>query len=334
MNDQLFRQYYVRVRREAIFKSLLWGAAIGFLAAFVAAFVGWMTYFPSRFFVTLGVFVVAAAGTTLLCYFVFFRPTAKDVAKKVDALGLEERMITMLELEQSDDYIALRQREDANRSLAKMGMNKFKFAVSLSLVILLSVSGVCALSMTTVTGLSDLGIVPSGAQLVDEAQGRNPANFIEVSYAATEGGYIYGEQEQTIRKGEQTGTVIAVADEGYRFYRWTDGYPYPARSDAGVDESTVYTAWFVVMDDDAAPENPFGDEATDQPPEDGNDSEERDPDDESSQEIDIYDYVIDWTIDYADVLGDYYSAVIAALTQGDFSGDLGDFIESYFSTIG
>lgn len=150
MND-LFRQYYARLRRGGIVKSLLWGVAVGFLAAFVAALVTWMTYFDG-FFLTIGVFVAVAAATALICYFRFFRPTAKDVARKVDSLGLEERMITMLELEKSDDYIALRQREDAQRSLQKLGMNKFKFGISLALVLVLSIGGVFALSMTTVTG--------------------------------------------------------------------------------------------------------------------------------------------------------------------------------------
>lgn len=333
MSDNLFRQYYVRLRREAIFKSLLWGAAIGFLAAFAAALVTWLTYFSARFFVTVGVFAVVMAAATLICYFCFFRPTSKDVARKVDALGLEERMITMLELEQSDDYIAMLQREDANRSLAKMGMSKFKFTLSLTLIVLLCVGGVCGLSMTTVTGLSDLGIVPSGAQLIDEAQGRNPANFIEVSYSATEGGYIYGEQAQTIRKGEGTGLVIAVANDGYRFYRWTDGYPYPARSDAGITEDMTYTAWFVAVDDDAALSDPLGDAATDQPPEDGNDSEGSSSDQGSTMEVPNYDYVIDWTIEYGDILSDYYASVMAALAAGDIPADLAAFIEAYFSTI-
>ena len=44
MND-LFRQYYARLRRGGIVKSLLWGVAVGFLAAFVAALVTWMTDF-------------------------------------------------------------------------------------------------------------------------------------------------------------------------------------------------------------------------------------------------------------------------------------------------
>ena len=202
MND-LFRQYYARLRRGGIVKSLLWGVAVGFLAAFVAALVTWMTYFDG-FFLTIGVFVAVAAATALICYFRFFRPTAKDVARKVDSLGLEERMITMLELEKSDDYIALRQREDAQRSLQKLGMNKFKFGISLALVLVLSIGGVFALSMTTVTGLSDLGVIPSGAQLIDEAAGRNPRNYVDVVYSAMEGGYIYGESEQNLRKGEQS----------------------------------------------------------------------------------------------------------------------------------
>ncbi len=332
MND-LFRQYYARLRRGGIVKSLLWGVAVGFLAAFVAALVTWMTYFDG-FFLTIGVFVAVAAATALICYFRFFRPTAKDVARKVDSLGLEERMITMLELEKSDDYIALRQREDAQRSLQKLGMNKFKFGISLALVLVLSIGGVFALSMTTVTGLSDLGVIPSGAQLIDEAAGRNPRNYVDVVYSAMEGGYIYGESEQNLRKGEQSSTVIAVADDGYRFYRWTDGYPYPARTDVAPDEDITFTAWFLPMDADGAAEAPDSDEATDQPPEDGNSSGGSATPPDTGQSPPNYDYVYDWLTQYKDVLGDYYTEAMEQLaTNGELSDDLRLFFETYFSTI-
>lgn len=82
MSNNLFRQYYVRLRREAIFKSLLWGAAIGFLAAFAAALVTWLTYFSARFFVTVGVFAVVMAAATLICYFCFFRSDLQGRGKE------------------------------------------------------------------------------------------------------------------------------------------------------------------------------------------------------------------------------------------------------------
>ena len=332
-SDDIFRQYYGRLRREAIIRSLLWGVAVGFLAAFIAAFVTWMTYFSAGFFVTLGVFFAVAGGVTPVAYLRFFRPTAKDVARRVDALGLEERTVTMLELRESSDYMALCQREDAQRALSGLGMAKFKFAVSLTLILLLSVGGVCAVGMATVTGLSDLGVLPSGAQLIDEARGRDPGNYVEIGYLAADGGYIYGEAEQRIRKGENTQTVIAVADDGYRFYRWTDGYPYPARSDSGSEE-IVYTALFLPVDDAASAPSVSGDEATDIPSEDGNASDSEPQEPSGGVEPPNYDYIIDWTQLYKEVFGDYYDAAMEQLSSSDGLSDLlRIFIETYFGTL-
>lgn len=332
MNESVFKKYYGKLRRNAILKSFLWGLAFGFIAAFIAGFAMWMSY-EKGFLITIGVFVGVTALVTALCYFLFFRPTAKDVARKVDSLGLEERMITMLELENSEDYIAMRQREDAKASLGKLGDKKFSIGASVALIITLSISAVFGVSAATVTGLSDLGVIKSGAEMIDEARGRDPRNYVTVNYEALSGGYIYGEKEQTIKKNGETETVLAVAEDGYRFYCWTDGYPYPVRADKGVGESTTFTARFVKVDDDGAEEKPDGDESDDQPPEDGNDTDEENPPSPSSNP-ENYDYVIDWTINYRDVLGDYYEEAMRQLAEsGELSDELRKFIESYFNSL-
>lgn len=333
MNDSGFRKYHEQLVRGAVIKSLLWGLGFGAVAAFIVAFCTWMSYFKG-FWLTMGIFVAVSAGGTALMYFRFFKPTDKDVARKVDALGLQERLVTMLELEGRDDYIAERQRRDAQEALQSLGMTKLKFGIALALILFVSVTGAFALAMTTVTGLSDLGLVPSGQQLIDEARGRNPRNFITVEYTATRGGGIIGESSQTIRKGETTGMVIAVPEEGYRFYRWTDGYPNPARADKGLKESSTFTAWFLPMDSDAPEDKPAGDRPSDQPNEDGND---QDKDDSSSAEMynpPTYDYIIDWQIAYRDAFDDYYEEIMEELSgDGEISDEERKFIESYFNTL-
>lgn len=332
MNKSVFQKYYGKLRRGAIIKSLLWGLALGFIAAFIAGFATWMSY-EKGFLITLGVFVAVTAAVTAFCYFVFFRPDSKAVARKVDSLGLEERMITMLELENSEDYIAMRQREDTKAALGKLGDKKFGIGVSLALIIVLSVSAVFGVSAATVTGLSDLGVIKSGAELIDEANGRDPRNYVTVSYTALSGGYIYGEEEQTIRKNGSAEPVLAVAEEGYRFYRWTDGYPYPLRTDTGLSESVTYTAWFLPVDADGAEEKPDGDESDDQPPEDGNDNDDENPPSPTTNP-ENYDYVLDWTIHYRDILGDYYDEAMKELAEsGELSEELRKFIENYFNSL-
>lgn len=333
-SKQIFREYNARLKREGILKGMLWGLALGATAAFVVGFLGWMIGFGG-FFLTLGVFVGVAVVSSVTIYFVCFRPDSKAVARRVDALGLEERLITMLEFQDSDDFIIRRQREDAEQALEKFGLSRLGFAVSMTLTLLLCVCGFFGLGMTAVSGLTDLGILPSGAQLIAEAQGRNPANYIQVTYSAMAGGSIYGEVEQTIRKevGE-TELVIAVPDNGYRFYRWTDGYPYPTRTDTGLSEDITIVAWFLPLEDDGAEEVPPGDEATDLPTEDGNaqDSQVTQPVEGSNPPN--YDYVFDWSVKYRDVFEDYYEEAMEELAQdGELSEEMRQFLETYFNAL-
>lgn len=64
-----------------------------------------------------------------------------------------------------------------------------------------------------------------------------------VTYAAEEHGIISGTPEQQVAAGETTETVTAVADAGYVFTGWSDGYTNPTRQDA-VNNNAEYTAHF------------------------------------------------------------------------------------------
>ena len=332
MNESVFRLYYGKLKRSAWLKSLLWGLVFGSAAAFVAGLITWLGY-EKGFLITIAVFVAVTAAATLIAYRFFFRPTEKDVARCIDALGLEERMITMLELEGSDDYIALRQREDAKTSLESFGNKKLGAIVSVTLAVILTVCAVLGFTATTVTGLSDLGVIKSGAELIDEAAGRDPKNYVTVYYVAGTGGKIEGETEQKIRKNDTTEIVMAVPDSGYRFFGWTDGYEYPYRSDDNLSESKTFTALFYKTDADGAEDEPAGDESDDQPPEDGNDTEDENPPSPSTNPAN-YDYVVDWTIHYSDILGEYYEEAMKQLAEsGELSEELRKFIESYFNSL-
>lgn len=64
----------------------------------------------------------------------------------------------------------------------------------------------------------------------------------DVQYKADIGGSIVGKSFQSVLFHERSETVIAVADEGYRFIGWSDGYMDAERSDfIGIDESANIT---------------------------------------------------------------------------------------------
>lgn len=71
-----------------------------------------------------------------------------------------------------------------------------------------------------------------------------PKETVTVEYLAGEGGRIEGSAVQTIEMGGSTREVLAVANAGYVFSRWSDGSMAARRQDSHVTESKKITAIF------------------------------------------------------------------------------------------
>ena len=69
-----------------------------------------------------------------------------------------------------------------------------------------------------------------------------------VTYTASEGGYIDGETEQEIKSGENANLVSAIAYEGYEFVKWSDGSTSPERQDKNVNSDMHFEAEFKAVD--------------------------------------------------------------------------------------
>ena len=63
-------------------------------------------------------------------------------------------------------------------------------------------------------------------------------------YSAGEGGYIEGNVKQTVKRGDDGRTVKAVADEYYRFVKWSDGVETSERRDKNLQSDITATAIF------------------------------------------------------------------------------------------
>ncbi len=87
----------------------------------------------------LGVSLVAA----VLLYLLRFRPTLRDAARRVDALGLEERAVTMLDAAGEDDLIPTLQRADATARLAQVPRTRLRFAIRRLTAIIACVCVLC-----------------------------------------------------------------------------------------------------------------------------------------------------------------------------------------------
>lgn len=75
----------------------------------------------------------------------------------------------------------------------------------------------------------------------------NEQTSYKLTYTAVFGGYIVGSVKQEVGEGADGETVVAVANEGFRFTGWSDGVTTAERTEKGVKESLVYTAYFVAV---------------------------------------------------------------------------------------
>ena len=97
-NKNYFQQQTPKLRTEAVLKSLFCALSLGFVALFVAAFATWFAPF-NGLWLSLGVFVGVTAITFPLFYLKRFYPSVVRNARRLDSLGLEERLVTMVEFE-------------------------------------------------------------------------------------------------------------------------------------------------------------------------------------------------------------------------------------------
>ncbi len=262
------KRYGARVKREAVLKALLIGLTAGASAATLTELISWFVGFKEGLYVALGLLVVITTVLTVALYFAKFRPSAKAVAARIDGIGLEERVLTMMGMEGNDSYIAKAQREDTRQVLEKTKHTMLKFNVAASLIIAVTVMCFVMTRMTALSGLAYAGIIPSGPELLN----RSKVNVYYVNYTVRdeEAGKIYyvtGHWEQPelfgdrveVAEGEDAPAVIAVANEGYVFTGWSDGAVDPLRQDAAlkgnVDVFALFRSIADDVEDDADPES-------------------------------------------------------------------------------
>ena len=278
MKNELFKKHYSQLCLEAVLRSALWGLIFGFAVAFVLSALEWLLAFGASWISVLA-FVCVFALTGTLFYLFKYRPSTEDVARRLDRLGLDERMITMLEYECDDSYIAKIQRENAKLHFKSVENKKLRLHISGALIAIALSTAILGSSMTTVLALSESGVIPSGSTIIS---GDEFVDHIPVSYIVDEGGYITGgEADQLVLPGEDADPVVAVAEDGWVFVGWDDESANPARHDKNITEPREYVAIFEPIDEDEDGEESDGSEGENG--EEGDQSSDQPTDNESSE---------------------------------------------------
>ncbi|AIO18051.1 hypothetical protein KQ51_00147 [Candidatus Izimaplasma bacterium HR1] len=155
-------KYYSQLVIEGAVRSAIIGTSIAFFVGFIVFTIG---SFTAQNILLLGLVIIAVVSviTIVILYFFLYRPTMKTVAKRIDVLGFEERVVTMLELENDDCYIAEVQRKNTNETLGKFSLKLFDRYILIKPLLILLVA-------ITLTG-SSIGLmltkVNAANQLVD-----------------------------------------------------------------------------------------------------------------------------------------------------------------------
>ena len=249
-NDKIFSLYKKRMTVAAVTSSVCYGLIIGGGVAFIAALLSWLLSY-NGVWIAVGTGLGSAIISGILLFFFKFRPNEHSVARRMDTMGLEERTITMYDLQNTDSPIAEIQRRDACDKIQNVSQSQIKtafpvFAAGKVAAVCLGVALCAAIGMTLVTGLTEAGVIPGPGIVVAEQD-----RFVTVSYAVQndEGGEIEGEFEQIISPGESTEPVAAVAEDGWIFVRWSDGVLTTERQDTNVEEDKEIFAIFEEIGD-------------------------------------------------------------------------------------
>ena len=256
--NKQFEKHYPRIRLEAMLKSFFWGISAGFAASFTAALITWFTAYNGLITALIAFFGVSVIVSVLL-YFLKFRASVIASARRLDSMGLDERVITMIELQNDDSIIASIQREDAKKALNAADEKQIRFRFTKRLTAILTTFAILACAMTTVATLAYKGLLPKGSQLLDEALPDEMEEWVSITYLVEEGGTIEGEDEQLVIVGKNAEPVLAVADDGYVFIGWDDGVFSPSRTDRNVEKDIVVMAIFEPIEDEEGEDDDGGD---------------------------------------------------------------------------
>lgn len=144
--EKALKSYNAKLKREAVFKSLFLALTAGFVLSAIVSIVSFATM-KNILWVALVVWAVATAGFAVLFYFKLFRPNVKMTAERVDAVGLEERVITMMQFKDQDNPMLNRQRQDAQTALGSVSVKQVKMRFPKFLIIALAVIAAVAIFM-------------------------------------------------------------------------------------------------------------------------------------------------------------------------------------------
>lgn len=120
----ILNNFKKKLKKENIIKSLLCSLLVSTLIFIFFQLFVW--FFHLNILISVIPPIISFGTSFPLFYYKKFKYSEIQLAKRIDDLGLEERVITMTELEGNDSFIAKKQREDTVEALKEVNPDNFK----------------------------------------------------------------------------------------------------------------------------------------------------------------------------------------------------------------
>lgn len=120
----ILNNFKKKLKKENIIKSLLCSLLVSALIFIFFQLFVW--FFHLNILISIIPPIISFGISFPLFYYKKFKYSEIQLAKRIDDLGLEERVITMTELEGNDSFIAKKQREDTIKALKEVNPDNFK----------------------------------------------------------------------------------------------------------------------------------------------------------------------------------------------------------------
>ena len=148
MKNHGLEAYYKKLHKESILKSLMIASMIGFSLMIVLSIIFYLLSYNG-----LVISLIFGLLTIIISTYIFktyvFKVSIKTIANKLDDLGLEERVLTMVEFRDKESLISEKQRLTAQEKLANITPKHigFKHFMRMSLILSL-IFGLAVISVT------------------------------------------------------------------------------------------------------------------------------------------------------------------------------------------
>ena len=136
--NEAMKPYKVKLVLEALLKAvmtgLFFGLALSLVSALVCRFILLdVSQIPTL--ITFGIGIVAAITIGIITYVKRFKSGIDKLARRIDALGLDERVTTMVEFKKDRSFVAKVQREDTMDRLSKLNIKQLRLRIPTARII-------------------------------------------------------------------------------------------------------------------------------------------------------------------------------------------------------